>query len=140
MSALQVIGILFKKIGGALKRKQTIRGRPASQPQSTLSCWKNFPPLIINSDPTKTWCQKIVLVIAFQVALTLYVKTIWFGCVLAVCIKKQHNRAIFGCSRFQKFNFHCFLHNLWLWSPKTENKLSLCVLYWLKTYIMILGT
>ena len=24
---------------------------PASQPQSTLSCWKNLPPLIQNSDP-----------------------------------------------------------------------------------------
>ena len=41
-----------------LSRKKFLREGPASQPQSTLSCWKNFPLLIKNSDPPFSWSQK----------------------------------------------------------------------------------
>ena len=42
-------------------------GGPASQPQSTLSCWKNLPPYIKKKPqtPPKLGAKKIVSVIAF---------------------------------------------------------------------------
>ena len=42
--------------------------------------------------------KKTVLVIAFRIALTLDVKTVWFVLQVAVCVNKQHKNAIFWCS------------------------------------------
>ena len=57
-----------------------LREGPANQPKSTLSCWKNLPPLIQNSDPPpKLSPQKTVSIVAFRTALTLDVKIVWFG-------------------------------------------------------------
>ena len=42
------------------------------------------------SDTLNLVPKKPVFVIAFQIALTLDAKIVWFGCHLAVCVKKQH--------------------------------------------------
>jgi hypothetical protein len=83
---------------------------PASQPQSTLSCCKNLPPLLKNSDPPTLGPKKIVSIIAFRISFTLDVKIVWFGRQVAVCVKKWHKNAIFGFSLVQKFNFDFFLY------------------------------
>ena len=94
---------------------------PASQPQSTLSCWKNFPLLIKISDPPKLGPKKTVLIIAFRITLTLDITIVWFVRHLTVCVQKRHKNAFFGCSRFQKFNFDCLLLKLLICSRTTEN-------------------
>ena len=48
--------------------------------------------------------------------------------------------AIFGCSRFQKFNFDCLLHKLLNGSPTTENIINFVCPLWTKSSIMISGT
>ena len=53
---------------------------PTSQPQSTLSRWKNLPPLIKILTPPNFGSQKTVLIIAFRIALTLDVQIVWFDC------------------------------------------------------------
>ena len=114
---------------------------PASQPQSTLSCWKNLPPLIQNSDPPpKLGPQKTVSIIAFTIALTLDVKIVWFGRQLAVCVQKRHKSAIFVCSWFQKFNFDCLLLKLLICSPTTENIVKFVCPLLTQSSMMISGT
>ena len=76
---------------------------PACHHQSTLSCWENFPTKIQNSDPPANWTNKLCLSYLSEFSLTLDIKTKWFGCQMAVCVKGRHTNAIFGCS--QKFNF-----------------------------------
>ena len=66
---------------------------PASQPQSTLSRWKNFPLLIKILTPPKLGPKKTVSIIAFRIALTLDVKMVWFGRQVAVCVQKRHKNA-----------------------------------------------
>ena len=61
--------------------------------------------------------KKIVSFIAFRIALTLDVKTVWFGRQVGVCVNKQHINAIFWCSRFQKLNFDFLLLKLLICSP-----------------------
>ena len=107
--------ILFEKLWTA------IREGPASQPQSTLSCCKNLPPLLKNSDPPKLGPKKIVSIIAFRISFTLDVKIVWFCCQVAVCVQKRHKNAIFECGCFQKFNFDCLLLKLLIYSQTTKN-------------------
>ena len=77
-----------------------------------------------------------MLVIALRIALTLDVKIVWFGCQVAVCVKKRHKNAFFGCSWFQKFNL---LHKLLICSAKTENIFKFVCPLWTKSSIMISG-
>ena len=42
--------------------------------------------------------KKTMSVVAFRIALIIDVKIAWFVCQVAVCVKKQHQNAIFGCS------------------------------------------
>ena len=65
-----------------------------------------------------------VLFISFWIALTLWVKIVWFGCQVTVCVKKRHTNAIFGHSWFLKFNFDCLLNELLISYIKTEHILS----------------
>ena len=53
-------------------------------------------------------------------ASTLDVKIVWFGHQVDVCVKKQHQNAIFGYGRFLNFNFDCLLLELFICLPKTE--------------------
>ena len=106
-----------------MKRIVGLREGPASQVQSTLCRWKNFPPLIQNSDPPKLAPQNTVSILAFRITLTHDVKNVWFGRHVAVCVQKRHTNYIFGCSWFQKFNFDCLLLKLLICSPATEKNI-----------------
>ena len=59
---------------------------------------------------------------------------------VAVCVNKRHKNAIFGSSRFQKFNFDCLVHKLLNGSPKTENIFNFVCRLWTKSSIMISRT
>ena len=81
--------------------------------EKTHSIWKqnlNFP---------KRGTKKNVSVIALRIAMTLDVKILQFCHQVALCVKKQHKNAIFGCSWFQKFNFVCLLLRPMICSSKT---------------------
>ena len=71
--------------------------------------------------PPKLGPKKNVSIIAFRIALTLDTKIVGFGRQVAVCVQKRQKYAIFGCSRFQKFNFDCLLLKLLICSPIMEN-------------------
>ena len=116
------------------QKLQLVRGGPASQPQSTPSCWKNL------DRKSQKNLNHLNLVIAFRIAWTLDVKIVWFGSQVAVCVRKRHKNAIFWCSRFQKFNFDCSLHKLLICSLTTENIFNFVCLLWTKSSIMISGT
>ena len=78
--------------------------------------------------------------VAKKIAFIIQVKIVLFGRQVAVCVKKRHKNAIFGCSRIQKFNFDCLLHKLINGSSKTENIFNFPCLLWTKSSIMISGT
>ena len=84
--------------------------------------------------------KKTVSLIAFRISFTLDVKLVWFRYQVAVYVKKRNKNAIFRCSRFQKFNFDCLLHNLLNGSPKTENIFIFVCPLWTKSSIRISGT
>ena len=115
----------------------------SSQSAPEYSCWKRHPTI---NRRKKLWIplslvpKKTMSVIAFQTALTLDVKNLWFGCQVAVCVKKRHKNAIFWCSWFQNFNFDCLLHKLLICSPTTENIFNFVGPLWTKSSIMISGT
>ena len=98
-----------------------MRGSIQSAPEYSLLLKK--PPTFNKKilTPPKLGPKKNVSIIAFRIALTLDVTIEWFGCQVAVCVNKRNKNAIFGCSRFQKFNFDYFLLKLLIWLPKTEN-------------------
>ena len=65
----------------------------------------------IRRTPSVTNKTKLItLKLAFWKPKTLDVKLILFDCHVAVCVKKRHTNAVFGCSQFQKFNLDCLLH------------------------------
>ena len=81
--------------------------------------------------------EKKMSVIAFRIALTLDIKMVWFGCQVAVCVKKWHTNAFVRCSRFQKVNFDCLLHKLLICSPTTKKHLK--CLSWTMSFIIFSG-
>ena len=85
---------------GEVKQIIPIREGLASQPQSTLSQWKNLPPLIKILTPPNLGPKKTVSIIAFRIVLTLDVKIVWFGRQVAVYVQKRHKNAFFGYSWF----------------------------------------
>ena len=98
-----------------------MRGTRQSAPEYSLSLKK---PQIAKKKvltPLKLGPKKTVLIIAFKVALKLYVKIVWFGRQVAVCVPKRHKNAILGCSWFQEFNFDCLMFKLLICSLTTEN-------------------
>ena len=50
-----------------------------------------------------------------------------FGHQVAVCVKKRHKNAIFGCSRFYKFNSVCLLLLPMICLKKNCKHIKLCV-------------
>ena len=70
-----------------------IREGPAPRNESSLSCWKNFPSKIQNSDRPKIGPKKCVWP-SFQNGLDTWCQ----------------NFMVWLCSHFQKFHFVCFLN------------------------------
>ena len=73
-----------------------------SQSAQEYSLLLKKPPTIIKKfwPPPKLGPKKTVLILAFRIALTLYVQIVWFGRQMAVCVQKRHKNAIFGFSWF----------------------------------------
>ena len=116
-----------------------MRGTSQSAAEYSLSLKK---PAIINTKcwpPPKLGPPKTVPDIAFRIALTLDVKIVWFGRQVAVCVQKRHKNAIFGCSRFQKFNFDCLLLKLLIYSQTTEHIFKFVCPLLTQSSIMISG-
>ena len=63
-------------VAGAFLQTASLGKGPASQPQSTLSCWKNLSPLIKYSNPPKLGLKKTESIIAFRIALKIDVKIV----------------------------------------------------------------
>ena len=78
-------------------------------------------------------------IIAFIIDLTLDVKNVCFGRQVAVCVRKGHTNAFFGCSWFQQFNFGCFLLKFLIYSPKAEIIFKLVFPLLAQSSIMISG-
>ena len=116
------------------------RGTSQSAAEYSLSLKKTAHCLYKILTPPKLGPQKTVLIIAFRIALTPFVKIVWLGRQVAVCVQKRHKNAIFGCSWFQKFNFDCLLLKLLICSPTTENIFKFVCPLLTQSSIIISGT
>ena len=83
--------------------------------------------------------RKTVSVISFRIALKLDVRIVWFGCQMAICVKKLQTSALFGFSRIQKLNFDCFVHRLLNCSKKIGNIFHFACPLWSKSSFRISG-
>ena len=103
---------------------------PASQPQNTLSCWKNFPLLIKNSYLPLNLVPKNMPIIAFRITLTLDVKILWFRLQVTVCVQKRHKNAV-GVVGFKSSTLTIYCLRSWFVHEQRNTYSSLCVLCWL---------
>ena len=143
---IQYISIAFKnggdmrsrfffhaKLGPLLRQNSKFVMRGTSQSATEYSLLLKKLPTVNKKSwpPPKLGPKKTVSIIAFRITLTLDVTIVWLGRHLTVCVQKRHKNAIFGCSRFQKFNFDCFLLKLLICSPTTENIFTFVCPCWL---------
>ena len=106
------------------------RGTSQWAPEYSLALKK--PPTVNKKfwPPPKLDPKKNVSIIAFNIALTLDVKIVWFDPQVAACVQKRHKNPIFGWSWFQKFNFTVSCLSSWFVHQKLKTYSILGILCW----------
>ena len=120
----------FQVFANASEKDQPVNPRVLSLVVKTSHCyWKIL-------TPPKLGSKKTVLIIAFRIALTLDVKTVWFGRQVALCVQKMQYLVVVG---FKSSTLTVYCLNSWFIHKQLKRNSNLCVLFWLSHLSWFLG-